>query len=165
MKEKKVYVRETKKQRQWILRRDEFQCQFIDPKTGKKCGVRKHLEIHHIVPVVWAYEHLHWTPEQVNHPENLITLCRRHHQRFIHPDFGIIAKRQYKYATETYKLASERHIALAKKGVPYWQTFWDDILKMTARLRTFEYLRKHLDDPFPLEKQENKGGEKKNDKN
>ena len=143
------YPRETPEQRKWILRRDNSECQFINLDTGEKCRSKSHIEVHHISPVIYSYEFLKWTPEQVNDPENLICLCRNHHQRNIHPDFGIIAKKQYRYTKITYNLAAKRHKVLAKKGVPYWQPQWDEILRMTARIRTFRYKRAHPDDPYP----------------
>jgi len=144
----KKYPRETSQQRKWILRRDEYQCQFYDVEKGK-CGSNYRLEVHHVVPVYYAYEFLGWDEKKVNDPENLITLCHYHHVEYIHPDIGIIARKHYKWKRESYEEMLERHHALAKQGIPYWQDEWDEILRMTARVRTFNYLRKHPDDLYP----------------
>jgi len=150
MSEKK-YPRPTEKQRQWIFRRDNFQCQFIilTEEEPRKCKSNKNLQIHHIVPVDWSYEVLKQTPEQVNRPENLITLCEYHHMNFIHPDYGIIARKGYLYDEESYKKIEQWHKALMQAGIPYWVTDWDCILKIIARIRTWKYLREHPEDPYP----------------
>ena len=149
--EEKEHPRQTKKQREWIFRRDNYECQFIIL-TGdepRKCKSKKNLQIHHIVPVDWSYEVLKQTPEEVNRPENLITLCEYHHMKYIHPDYGIIARRNYFYDEESYKKVEQWHKALAQAGIPYWITIWDEIFKIIARIRTFKYLKEHPDDPYP----------------
>jgi len=154
---RKKYPRETEEQRQWILRRDDHKCQFLDLDKGKRCNSNYRLEVHHIVPVYYAYEYLKWDEEQVNNPENLITLCHYHHTNYIHPDVGLIARRHYRWKKDSYNEILERHTALAKEGIPYWQDEWDEILKMTARIRTFNYIREHPDDIYPEAKKEENG--------
>lgn len=60
----------TRKTRRQIFRRDEC-CQYVDPKTGRKCASKYGLEVDHLQPR-WAGG---------NHdPENLRLLCRSHNQ-------------------------------------------------------------------------------------
>jgi len=148
---RKKYPRESTQQRDWILRRDNYQCQFvnIDKDIAEKCRSNYRLEVHHIVPAYFAYEFLGWDEKQVNDPENLITLCHTHHVEYIHPDIGQIARRHYKWTKDSYDKMLERHHALAREGVPYWQDEWDEVLKIIARVRTFNYIKSHPDDLYP----------------
>jgi len=148
---RKKYPRETPEQRKWVLRRDNYQCQFIDvdKDIAEKCRSNRRLEVHHIVPAYYAYEFLKWDEKQVNNPENLITLCHYHHTEYIHPDLGIIARKHYKWTKDSYNDMLERHHALAREGVPYWQDEWDEILKIVARTRTYNYIKNHPDDLYP----------------
>jgi predicted HNH restriction endonuclease len=52
-----------------VVSRDQASCQFRLP-TGKLCGAKQWVEIHHIQPV---------SEGGTNTPENLIHLCRSHH--------------------------------------------------------------------------------------
>jgi len=67
---------------------------------------------------------------------------------------GVIAKKQYKYAPDSFELGIVRQKVLTRAGIPYWQPFWDEMLKMIARTRTFEYQRRHPEDPYPYFKKE-----------
>ena len=57
----------------FILRRDECQCQGVDP-FGNPCLERKWLDVHHVLPR---------SQGGTNTTKNLITLCRGHH-RLLH---------------------------------------------------------------------------------
>jgi len=74
------HPRLTRKQRFWILERDDYQCQFIilNENNPRKCGKTTELCTHHITPVDWGYELLKEKPEEVNKAENIITLCEMH---------------------------------------------------------------------------------------
>jgi hypothetical protein len=148
------YTGYTQKQKEWIKKRDDYECQFINLELypPEICGSKYNLEVHHIIPVAYATLFYNMPEEEINAPENGITLCKNCHLTKIHPDFGVVARKQYRYTDESYDRISEQHFALAKAGVPYWQTDWDSILSMTARIRTFDYLRENPDDPFPLKK-------------
>src|SRR5262249_31513841 len=50
--------------------RDQNQCQARKPGAGT-CGEKRWVDLHHILPV---------SQGGTNAPENLITLCRAHHQ-------------------------------------------------------------------------------------
>jgi hypothetical protein len=154
MTDKKTYPGWTPKQREWILRRDNFKCQFVKLEYGvpQQCGRTEDLQVHHIIPKNWAWELLKLPEEKVNCPENGIVLCKKCHLGFIHFDFGVEARFMYKYRENSYKTISERHQAMTKVGVPYWWTQWDDTLKIIARIRTWLYLRENPDDPFPFRK-------------
>ena len=69
----------------------------------------------------------------------------------IHPDFGYGARKLYRYDENSYKIMAERHKQMARNGIPYWYQGYDELLKMIARARTREYLKRHPDDPFPYE--------------
>lgn len=147
------YPRWTKKQREWFLRRDNGECQFVDFINGepKKCKRKDKLHLHHIVPHRWAFKRLKWTEKEVNAPTNGIILCEFHHLKCIHPDFGYIARKMYFYDPNSYKKIESWHDALTEVGVPYWWDIWDGILKRIAIVRTRLYLKQHPDDPFPEE--------------
>lgn len=145
------YVGYTQKQKEWIKKRDNYECQFVnlDDEPPKICGSNDYLEVHHILPVAYATLFYNMPPEEINVAENAILLCKECHLKKIHPDFGILARRHYKFSDESYDRVLTQHTALAKEGVPYWQTDWDSMLSMIARLRTYEYLSNNPNDPFP----------------
>ena len=74
------HPRLTKQQRLWILKRDNYQCQFIilDEEPPRRCGKTEKLNTHHIVATDWSYERLKQKPKEVNKAENIITLCEEH---------------------------------------------------------------------------------------
>lgn len=148
----------TQAQKNWIKRRDNYECQFInlDADPPEICGSKDYLEVHHIIPVAYATLYFKMPEDEINSPENGITLCRKDHQEKIHPDFGVIARKQYKYTDESYDRVFTQHSALAKAGIPYWQTEWDSMFSMIARIRTYEYQMKHPDDLFPTKKNKEK---------
>ena len=145
------HPRLTKQQRLWILKRDNYQCQFIilDEEPPRRCGKTEKLHTHHIIPVDWGYELLKQTPQEVNRAENVITLCEEHHMEFIHPDYGIEARKLYKFNSRSYQKITEYHQALRKAGIPYWNTIWDDMLRIIARIRTWQYQLAHPNEPYP----------------
>lgn len=147
----KKIPRWTTEQKQWFHRRDENMCQFIDLSGLKPvvCHSTERLEVHHISPFNWSKKVLHWKEEQINSAENGILLCWNCHQTLIHGDYGLTARKLYKHDANSYKLIAERHNLMAKAKIPYWYQGFDELLKMIARARTREYLRRHPDDPFP----------------
>lgn len=52
-----------------ILKRDHYQCAYIDPETNQKCGTRFGLEIDHKKP---------WSMSGDHSPSNLRALCKTH---------------------------------------------------------------------------------------
>ena len=78
----------SRKQRKWILDRDDHQCQMpqYNERDGwHNCGSTDRLQVHHILPQRWGKAHGK-TEEELDSPRNLITLCNYHHQEVIHPD-------------------------------------------------------------------------------
>jgi hypothetical protein len=152
--DKKQFRGWTPKQREWLLRRDNHECQFIllDVKEPRKCCQKKELHAHHIKPRHWAYERLGWTPEEVNSPENGIILCAMHHVGLVHYDYGVMAKYMYRYNDQSYRVIATWHTALLKQGVEYWWKMWDNTFKIIARTRTRDYLYSQKD--LPLDKQD-----------
>lgn len=148
------YAGFTQKQKEWIKKRDNYECQFVnlDENPPKICGSNDYLEVHHIIPVAYANLFYNMPEEEINIPENGILLCKKDHLEKIHPDFGVVAKRQYKFTDESYDRVFNQHLALAKEGVPYWQTDWDSMLSMIARTKTYTYLKDNPKDPFPTKK-------------
>jgi hypothetical protein len=107
------------------------------------------MEVHHIVPKLWAYHQLGWSPEKVNSPFNGLALCRLHHLGFIHPDIGKMAHQMYRWTKESYKMATQWHAVLCEAGIEYWFWMWDHLLLRQARERTKQYLLSCPDDPWP----------------
>jgi hypothetical protein len=142
----------TKKQREWILRRDDNKCQFVELYLNPPavCHKSRKLQVHHISPRGWSYEHLGWTAEQVNDPNNLITLCEVCHLHRIHPDYYYISRKMFFYTNQSYAIVDGWHKGLTKAGVPYWITIWDETLKRIAQFRTRQYQNEHKEDKYPL---------------
>jgi hypothetical protein len=140
----------TEKQRQWFLRRDQKTCQFVDLSSGraKNCFNTINLHIHFITPPRYGLK-IGLSEKDLINPLNGIVVCAYHHLIFIHPDIGILARFCYKFDQESYKKIQKWHEILAENKVPYWNTIWDEVLKLIATIRTREYLRWHRDDRFP----------------
>ena len=68
---------------------------------------------------------------------------------FLHPDYGILARKMYKFDKESYEKIQKWHETLREAGIPYWQTIWDDMLKIIARIRTWKYQLAHPNEPYP----------------
>lgn len=62
-----------------VYQRDGAACAHIDPKTGKRCGSRYFLELHHLKS---------WAKGGPNTLENLSVRCRSHNQRYAIEEFG-----------------------------------------------------------------------------
>lgn len=151
MSKKKNIPRWTTKQREWIKRRDNYQCQFIDLSGLEPvvCHKQGRLECHHITPFNWAKRVLRWKEYQVNSPENAILLCWHHHQEILHPDYGLAARKLYRYDEESYRLIASRHEQMARAKIPYWYQGFDGLLKMIAKARTREYKKLNPKDIWP----------------
>jgi hypothetical protein len=140
----------TEKQRQWFLRRDEKMCQFVDFSTGraKNCFNTSDLHIHFITPPRYGLK-IGLSEKDLINPLNGIVICSFHHLKFIHLDIGFLANKWYRFDQNSYKIILKWHEALAEKQIPYWNTTWDEIFKLIARVRTREYFRRHPEDQFP----------------
>jgi hypothetical protein len=140
----------TEKQKQWFLRRDEGICQFVDFSTGRarNCFRKLDLHVHFIIPPRFGLKK-GLTEQELINPLNGIIICSFHHLKFIHPDIGILARRWYRFDQNSYKIILNWHEILAQNQVPYWNTTWDEVLKLIAKFRTRKYLKNHPQDPFP----------------
>jgi len=63
-----------KKQKEFIHRRDNGQCQFLGCKS-------RGTQVHHIVPKSYAKKELHWSLAKINNVNNGVLLCAEHHRR------------------------------------------------------------------------------------
>lgn len=144
----------TKKQRTWILDRDDNRCNFpkhFTTDSYDRCGRRRLLtqvHVHHIVPYSWAARRLGWEPEQINNPYNLIALCKDHHFAYIHGTDMRDIFQQYRDNKQAYQMMFERRRLLTSEGVPYWDTQWDTLLKHIAEGRTNRFTAEHSE--FPM---------------
>ena len=164
MAKRKKMPRWTSEQRQWFHRRDRCLsgktcCQFVDFSRGEAVQCKKYIdiEVHHIIGFYYARKVLRGPEEKVNNPENGICLCKRCHNERIHPDIGFIARKMYRYTPDSYKIVLRQHKFLAKHGIPYWWTQFDQTLTDIAKARTRAFLKANPNDPFPTrEHKENK---------
>lgn len=134
----------SKKQRQAILERDEYQCQFpvYDEDRGfHACGRKGRLEVHHLRPQRQGKSE-GMTEEELDRPENLLTLCYYHHQVFIHPDmeearkdYGRQKRRGIK-KPDSFKRAFQERDRKVRNGEVYWNDDWDEAMKEVAKERT-----------------------------
>jgi hypothetical protein len=69
-----------------VWKRDEAQCAFIDPRTGKRCSARHFVEEDHIIPKAMGGEYS---------VENLRLRCRAHNQRHAIDCYGRGKMRDY----------------------------------------------------------------------
>ena len=164
--EKAEFGQFTKRQREWILRRDMengiVRCRFVD-KHGNECpinennyGGRSKFHIHHILPQgFWeqnfGLRQLGEEAEDPNQPWNGITLCGKNHHNGlngIHPDYARALKEYYKDPFSFAKVADLHH-QKSVAGEVYWVDTWDKILSDIALQRTEEYQTLHPEDIWP----------------
>ncbi len=136
----------SEQQKEWFLRRDNYECQF-PVGIHDKCG-KTDVQVHHITPRHFAFFYLNWTKEEVNSPENGICLCREHHW-LIHRENQHNNRFGNRYAT-----IPERHRNMTIRGIPYWNTRWDKELKAIAQIRTLAHQMENPDDKFPFAESE-----------
>ncbi len=135
----------TPEQRFWFHERDEHQCQFpvdYSDKSYVPCGSSKNIQIHHLKPQRWSKYHGK-TEDEIDCPENGISLCEAHHQGVIHNDM-LAAKLAYGKNKDSYKKAFAKRNELVEQELPYWNTAYDEVMEriINARNRMFEK-------PFP----------------
>lgn len=137
----------TKKQRNWFLERDQWQCMFHEYSNRKgkwlRCRHVKWLQVHHIIPRGWAAMHL--PPDfPINGSTNGIVLCSQHHvgNASVHPDTWE-AKEKYRGGNKkAYTEMAEARAELNHTGKPYWNTVWDWMFTRLARKRTASFSKK-----------------------
>lgn len=136
----------TKKQRNWVIERDDNRCNFPLHWTDDsydRCGRRRlfnEVHVHHIVPYSWASRRLGWEAEEINNPYNLITLCKDHHFAYVHGTDMRDIFQQYRDNRQAYQIMFERRRRLTDQGIPYWDTQWDDVFKRIAEGRTDRHI-------------------------
>lgn len=135
----------TKKQREYILKRDEYRCQFhtYDQTKGKwvRCSHTTHLEVHHILPRGFAYQHLpkDFIENELNGRGNLITLCASHHRGYnwdgdcVHPDTRVALKHYREGDKEAFHKMTADRAKMNASGKPYWVTVWDWMFQRIVR--------------------------------
>lgn len=137
----------TAKQRGWILRRDDNECQNDDEEVIH--GGR--LEVDHILPQGIGYEN-GLTEDQIDTPMNGITECVNHHRghptKSRHPD-AHEALWTYQTNPDSFKELRPKRNAKLKKGEAYWNTDQDEDLAAKALARTRDYLLEHPEDRWP----------------
>lgn len=143
----------TEKQKDWVRSRDDRRCNFpisydLSRGTYDRCGARwRQLHVHHIVPQLWAARRLGWVEQQINNPDNLITLCRDCHFRKIHGTDMNEVFAVYRDDKTAFAKMFERRRELVAQGIPYWETEWDEILLRIAHSRSE---RVAFFNPFPI---------------
>ena len=123
-------------QRKAIRERDSVNgcpsCMFPHP-PNDPCG-GKRLEVHHIVPQGYG-KSIGMTEEQLDQPTNLLLICERAHHTHVHPDM-LNAKANYHLNKGSFQeVFNERKHTLAQ-GEPYWNTIYDDQMKVIAKHQT-----------------------------
>jgi len=132
----------SRSQRAYILDRDSYYCQFPirhTETTYRPCRWSENLEVHHVTPYRWAQERLGWELEEINHPLNLVTVCRHHHRRVLHPDLYQAQLLYGELGKEAFELVFSYRRQLTAQGVPYWYTAYDQLLKRIAQRLTTTY--------------------------
>lgn len=121
------------KQRKAIVKRDGGCAAPFE----HKCNAEKGHEVHHISPQRW--EKNKGIPEEIrDRPENLLTLCKNAHQE-VHPDLKIAMKKYHEHKKKNVNSIEEMEKERKKKvekGIPYWNTIFDQRMSSKARWST-----------------------------
>ncbi len=143
----------TKEQRNWIRRRDNFQCQH--PVEHEHKG---NLQVHHILAQAYAQLGLELPPDMINVPENAMTLCENihvgvdlrepAHPEMLHPDH-FQARQDYAQDKQSFQKVAEKHREMAKRRIKYWFTKNDDSMTALSIYNTRQEERKY-NHPYPL---------------
>lgn len=137
----------TSRQKKWFKERDEYRCQFpvdFSDRTYKPCGRPNNLEIHHVSPQRWSKDMLRWNSDQIDAPDNGITLCRQHHQDVIHGPDMPLARANYHRDKKSYKKAFRNRNELMNAGKKYWDDRWDQVFQRIVNSRNGRF-----DMPWP----------------
>lgn len=141
------------RQKTWIRDRDNNECQFpvvVKPDSYKPCGRTDHLQIHHaIIPQRFGREN-GYAPEELDVPENAITLCESHHNGVIHNDM-LVAKLAYGKDKTSFAQAFERRGEKLDHGERYWNDEYDTLFERIIKARNGR-----VDEPFPLTQKQEK---------
>lgn len=144
-----LFTAYSKCQKEWIRERDGEKCQF-PVKTSERgyvpCGRKTNLQVHHaIVPQRWGKDR-GYREEELDTPENGVTICEQHHQGVIHNDM-LAAKLAYGQNKNSFKETFDVRNILSKMGVPYWFYLKDwDFQKIINKGN------RSMDRPFPYKR-------------
>lgn len=143
----------TNNQKEWIRERDGNQCQFpVVVKDGayKPCGRTDHLQVHHaIMPQRFGIEH-GWESEDLDVPDNGLTLCESHHNGVVHNDM-LVAKLAYCKDKSSFSHAFEKRHEKLANGEKYWNTEFDPLFQRIIRA-----LNKRMGRPYPYSNKQQK---------
>ncbi len=125
----------TQKERLSILERDDFKCQFpmYSEKRGwYQCGWGSRGESHNL--------HVHHLATQRNggnnSPRNLLTLCKTHHTKVIHPDVYEATLAYRAGDKQAFKKMIQKREQIIADGEQYWVSDWDIAMKDRAGEQT-----------------------------
>jgi len=134
-------------QRRWVLRRDGNRCQhFSFLGRWVQCTVRRDLHVHHILPQRHMTTHVrHIDPHR---PNNLITLCKFHHngKNGVHPDMHRALQNYRKGDKASFEDTMKGRNVLVQSGEIYWNTKFDWQYTRRAKKLTASYSKKY---PYP----------------
>jgi len=125
----------TQKERLSILERDSFECQFpmySEARGWYQCGWGSRGESHNL--------HVHHLDTQrnggSNSPRNLLTLCKTHHTKVIHPDVYEATLAYRAGDKEAFKKMIVNREKIIADGEEYWNSDWDVAMKDRAAEQT-----------------------------
>lgn len=141
------------KQREWILARDNHECQGHTVMMSHRCLHDQELQVHHIEPQLYMYEH-GAQEDEVDTPENAITLCsvahvdsRGDNPNAIHNDQYAV-KCEYREGNKNaFRDMQFPRLEKVRQGLKYWNDRFDGGFKAYARDTTRKFIPKK--GPFP----------------
>lgn len=144
------------RQREAIRKRDNYQCQHPD----KSITHGGRLEVDHLLPQRWGYNHLGLSEEQIDSPINLITECQNHHRghpKSRHPDAHVAWITFHEDKEAFVRMEKARNDKLVK-GEKYWNSTHDEELLQIARINTEKAIQKGW--RWPFKKNQNGNGKR-----
>lgn len=143
----------TAKQREWVIDRDNNDCQGRTVMMSHRC-LHDELQVHHIQPQLHSYEN-GAAEVDVDSPENLITLCsvahvdsRGDNPNAIHNDQYAV-KCEYREGNKNaFKDMQDRRAQLMRQGQQYWNSHFDRGMLAYAKDATRKFVQKNR--PFPM---------------
>lgn len=137
------------KQRLFILDRDNHRCQARTVMMSHRCNEEDGLYAHHIKAQLYGAVAEGMEPEDLDVPENAITLCGVAHTDDHGDNPNAIHNDQYAVRVEyrngnknAYQEMQQRRRGLAEQGIPYWQTKFDRGFLAYARDATRKFVNK-----------------------
>lgn len=149
-------------QRDWFKRVFHNKCQASSIGMKHKCG--QDIQIHHIEPQAWSYEHLGKTVDEVDRVDNGIPLCGDSHvgtrgtPDCVHPDQLTTLQEFREGDKQAFNKLQDRRLRMAESGVIYWNDQWDENMKRRVRDQIAKYVAKNPMDQFPKKNHRNGNG-------